>query len=90
MCLWLKFGMPKLTINSACTEDFLVQWGEPHSLPKGKGLYRNWGAFFDFGDMIEIPGGIQSETVIMEQWSISFWTILPMTIFQTQKKHVLV
>jgi len=66
MCLWLKFGMPKLTINSACTEDFLVQWGEPHSLPKGKGLYRNWGAFFDFGDMIEIPGGIQSETVIME------------------------
>lgn len=25
----------------------------------------------------------------MEQWSVSFWTILPMTVFDTKRKHVL-
>ena len=57
MIVWLKFASPKLNVNSACTDDFLVTWGEPHQMPNGKGLYRNWGGFFDFGDVIEIPGG---------------------------------
>lgn len=59
MVLWLKFSGDRLTINSACTLNHLVQWGEPHHLPMDRGLYRNWGAFFDFGDVIEIPGGLQ-------------------------------
>lgn len=58
MILWLKFGSNTLSLNSACTDDFLVVWGEPHRLPSDRGLYRNWGAFFDFGDVIEILGGL--------------------------------
>lgn len=90
MILWLKFANDKLSVNSACTNDHLIQWGEPHRLPPGRGLYRNWGGFFDFGDSIEIPGGITVPSVLLEQWSISFWVILPMTMFDTKRKHVLV
>ena len=87
MVMWMKFSNNKLTVNSACTNDFLIQWGEPHRLPQGRGLYRNWGAFFDFGDMLEIPSGITVPTVIMKQWTASFWFILPM--FDTKRKAVL-
>ena len=57
---------------------------------------------FDFGDVFEIPNGAASKFIIdksgnptvkpvcMEQWTISFWVILPMTVFQTDKKHILV
>lgn len=58
MVLWLKFANPKLTVNSACSNDFIIQWGDPYRLPEGRGLYRNWGAFFDFGDVLEITSGI--------------------------------
>mmetsp|Transcript_29513 Transcript_29513/g.44871 ORF Transcript_29513/g.44871 Transcript_29513/m.44871 type:complete len:142 (+) Transcript_29513:1965-2390(+) len=66
MVLWLKFDNPRLTVNSACTDDNLIIWGEPNRLPQGRGLYRNWGAFFDFGDVIEVAGGIQLPTTILE------------------------
>lgn len=52
--------------------------GNPHRLPEGRGLYRNWGAYFDFNEVIEIPGGLQTDGIIMEKWSISFWTIFPL------------
>ena len=58
LVLWLKFASNNLALNSSCTEDFVVQWGEPHRLPDGRGLYRNWGAFFDFNDVLEIPSGV--------------------------------
>ena len=90
MTLWLKFDSERLSVNSANTDDYLLQWGDPHKLPAGRGLYRNWGAFFDFGDVIEIPGGLSNETPLMLQWSISFWLILPLTSFDTKRKHVLV
>lgn len=90
MCLWLKFASDRLTINSACTEDLLVQIGEPFRLPTGRGLYRDWGAFFDFNDVLEIPGGIAIPGMIMEKWTISFWMILPLNLHKTNKKHVLV
>ena len=76
MVCWLKFANNRLTVNSACTFDHLVKLGEPHRLPKDRGLYRNWGAFFDFGDVIEIPGGIHVDRILMEKWSISFWLVL--------------
>ena len=79
MVCWLKFSADNLTINSACTDDFYLKSGQPQRLPKDRGLYRNWGAFFDFGDCLEIPGVIQLPTVVMEQWTISFWLILPIT-----------
>ena len=63
MILWLKFANNNVIVNSACTEDFLVQWGEPHRLPDSRGLYRNWGAFFDFGDTIEVVGGLKPDKV---------------------------
>ena len=90
MVLWLKFANDKPTINSACTDDFLIQLGDPQRLPKGRGLYRNWGMFFDFGDVLEVPGGIKVPSVLMKQWTISFWMILPLTMYNTSKKHVLV
>lgn len=61
MILWLKFSNNKVIVNSACTEDFLVQWGEPLRLPDGRGLYRNWGAYFDYGDSIEVLGGLRPD-----------------------------
>lgn len=66
MVLWLKFASDRLSINSACTEDLLVQEGEPFRLPIGRGLYRDWGAFFDFNDVIMIPGGLALPGMIME------------------------
>lgn len=90
MILWLKFQNSRLVSNSACTEDILIQHGEPHQLPKNKGLYRDWGAFFDFGDVIEISNGIKLNPRLLEQWSISFWMILPLTIYETNKRHILV
>ena len=58
MVCWLKFGMDKMTTNSACTNDFYVMHGSPSRLPADRGLYRNWGGFFNFSDVIEIPGGL--------------------------------
>ena len=91
MVMWLKFDNPNnFNINSACTQDLIVHWGKPSGLPKNMGLYRDWGAFFDFGDVLEIPTGIAVTGMIMEAWTISFWTILPMDVFTTHKKHILV
>lgn len=95
MICWLKFGHNNLIVNSACTRDYLMIQGSPKRLPEGRGLYRNWGAYFDFNEIIEIPGGIQTEGIIMERWSISFWTILPLPNLgglddKVKPKHVLI
>ena len=90
LCLWLKFASDRLPLNSACTEDLLITIGEPFRLPTGRGLYRDWGAFFDFGDCIEIPGGLSIPGMIMEKWTVSFWMILPLNLHKTNKRHVLV
>ena len=45
--------------------------------------------FFDFGDVLEVPGGIKCPSILMKQWTVSFWVILPLTMFNTGKKHVL-
>ena len=50
---WLKFDSDCLSVDSSCTTVPLRR-GEPKSLPEEHGLYRNWGAFFTFGDMIEV------------------------------------
>jgi hypothetical protein len=83
MLCWLKFGNDRLILNSACADDRYVKYGNPHRLPQNKGLYRDWGAFFDFGDVIEIPGGITAPHILMDTWSISFWVVLPLTLYET-------
>ena len=83
MLCWLKFGNDRLILNSACADDRYVKYGNPHRLPKNRGLYRDWGAFFDFGDVIEIPGGITAPNILMDKWSISFWVVLPLTLYET-------
>lgn len=39
---------------------------------------------------MEIPAGIKDTSGVLERWSISFWVILPITMFETNKEHVLV
>lgn len=77
LVLWLKFGSQKLTVNSACTENFLVQYGNPQRIPSGRGFMGTDGAYFDVNDVIEVPGGVHCQEVVMEQWSVSFWVLLP-------------
>jgi hypothetical protein len=64
----------------------LIEWGKPKRLPKDRGIYRNWGAFFDEGDILEIPGGLDLPS---KEWTISAWVILPMP-FATGRRHTLI
>lgn len=74
MLLWLKFDSFKVGVNSADNDIMLVEHGNPKRLPKDRGIYRNWGAFFDFNDVLSIPGGLN---IPDGEWSISAWIILP-------------
>jgi hypothetical protein len=89
MVLWLKFASDNLTINSACTDDHIIQLNDPDRLPDNRGQYRNWGAFFNFNDVLEIQGGIDVKEKYMHQWSVSFWMNLPLEN-NTGQPHVLV
>ena len=92
MTFWMKFDNHEcFNINSACTNDTICIWGGPTRLPAQFGLYRNWGAFFDFGDVLEVSSvGIMDAVLLNESWTVSFWTILPMDVFETHKKHILI
>ena len=39
---------------------------------------------------MEIPAGIKHNDGFLERWTISFWVILPITLFETNKEHVLI
>lgn len=86
MVVWLKFDAEKIPINSADNEILFLEHGAPKRLPKDRGLYRNWGAFFDFNDVLELPSPLLFPTA---EWSISFWTLLPLS-YLTGKRHTLV
>ena len=65
----------------------VIERGAPQRLPKERGIFRNWGAFFDFNDVLEIPhGGLSFPH---REWSISVWITLPIT-YETGRKHILV
>jgi hypothetical protein len=51
MILWLKFDSKRIQTDSSITYD-LVMKGAPDQMPNDMGKYNNWGAFFDFGDML--------------------------------------
>jgi len=88
MVLWLKFNCDTIINNSSCTDDHIIMYAEPHRLPEDRGIYRNWGAYFDFGDVLEVPLGVQTPTKIMPQWSVSFWMLFPMV--DSRQKKVLI
>jgi len=53
-------------------------------MPPNRGIYRNWGVFFDFGDSLEIAGGLEVVGTPAaggeeKEWSLVFWTILPIS-----------
>ena len=51
--IWLKFDSSNAAMNSASVDEILTFCkGEPKRLPKDRGMYRNWGAFFGEGDLI--------------------------------------
>ena len=48
MHIWLKMGAGNISVNTAAGDDFMVvKEGQPMRLPADRGIYRNWGGFFD-------------------------------------------
>jgi hypothetical protein len=48
MQVWLKMDAGNLCVNSASGDDFMIiKEGDPARLPLDRGIYRNWGAYFD-------------------------------------------
>ena len=82
-------------MNSVGTANPIRIQGNPGRMPPDKGIYRNWGARFDIGDVLEIAGGGldhkgNSEPDLPQlEWSITFWTVLP-AVYQTGKSRTLV
>ena len=58
MRLWLKFDSQNPACNSANAKNIITVYGKPGRMPPDRGIYRNWGAFFDLGDVLEINGGL--------------------------------
>ena len=64
--LWLKFDSGFPGLDSAYSCDFENQratitegnFKPPSRLPPNRGMFSNWGAFFEFGNGLEIIGGI--------------------------------
>ena len=82
MRLWLKFDSHNLAVNSAGRMNTISIHGKPGNMPPDRGIYRNWGAFFDLGDSIEIAGGLDHKgnrdpKEPQLEWTITFWTIYP-------------
>ena len=58
MEVWLKMDSGNLCVNSASGDDFMIiKEGNPARLPVDRGIYRNWGAYFDQGDVLMITNG---------------------------------
>jgi len=105
MSMWLKFDSDYAAVNSSGTNRTLFCEGKPKKLPPGFGIFRNWGAYFSGEDCVRIAGGLvmselqntasltelESETSsARSEWSLSFWTILPLDPIKAKKKRVLV
>lgn len=96
MRLWLKFDSANLAVTSAQhgKGSLLIKHGNPGRMPPDRGIYRNWGAFFDFGDCLEIAGGLnhkgnREQGKQQLEWSITFWTVMP-AVYNSSAERVLV
>ncbi len=70
--LWFKFDMSSIC-NAAQPELLSFVLGKPKRVPKGKGIYRDWGYLFNLDSAIELSGGL----AIGREWTFMFWTVLP-------------
>lgn len=93
MRLWLKFDSQNLSVNSSGRPITLRIHGKPSRMPPDRGIYTNWGAFFNLGDSLDIPNGLDHKGFYdkagirdMEQpqleWTIYFCTIYPLEFFK--------
>ena len=94
MRLWLKFDSRNPAVNSAGEANTIRILGNPGRMPPDRGIYRNWGAFFDLGDSIEISGGLNHKgnkdpSAPQLEWTITFWTMLPAS-YNSDSKRTLV
>ena len=90
MRLWLKFDSQNPAVNSSGKPITLRIHGKPGRMPPGRGIYHNWGAFFDLGDSLEIPSGLDykgnpDKEKPQLEWTVSFSTIYP---YEYRKKKV--
>jgi len=77
--LWLKFDAGFPGLNSASANDheghrITITEGEfkpPSRLPANRGMFSNWGVFFEFGNGLEIIGGIHIQEKL--HYSHSKW-----------------
>lgn len=94
MRLWLKFDAANSSISSADCGKLIITHGKPGHMPPDRGIYRNWGTFFDFGDSLEIAGGFNHKgnkdtDQPQLEWSITFWTVLP-AVYNGNEDRILV
>ena len=88
----MKFDAANPAVNSGGMTNTVRQFGKPGRMPPNRGVYRNWGAFFDFNDCLLISGGLDMVNLKEDknlEWSISFWTLLPFT-YDTKQRRVLI
>lgn len=87
LSLWVKLETRRFTVDSS-NSHVLKVWGEPKKLPIDKGLHFNWGALFNYGDMLEIldydqsiqihwKGEVKPFHISQTDWSISVWFVVP-------------
>jgi len=81
--LWLKFESNNFTLDSANIR-IPKLYGSPLKLPPEKGMYRNWGVFFNFGDLLVLDNPIEFS---QNKWSVSFWLTVPPV--DTGRQHTL-
>ena len=79
MILWLKMDSFNTCVSSACSEEeFMVitHEKEPKQLPRDRGIYRNWGAFFSKDSVIEVTnGGLPIQD---SDFTVMVWMPLPL------------
>ena len=81
--IWLKFDSSSPEMSTA-GDYILTKRGDPKHMPPERGIFRNWGCFFDFGDLIEVPN-LKYE---VDCFSVTFWMVLPVK-YNTEAKHTL-
>ncbi len=89
MKIWLKMDAGNICINSAAGDDFIIiKEGDPARLPVDRGIYRNWGAYFDQGDILLITNG--GLNVVESSFTVTLWITLPIVKFQNSgRRHVI-
>jgi hypothetical protein len=89
MQIWLKMDAGNICVNSAAGDNFMIlKEGDPARLPADRGLYRNWGGYFDQGDHLSISNG--GLGILDSSFSVTLWITLPIVKFtNSSRRHVI-